>query len=454
MKGRSGIFSDLISLSRYPDWWLYKVSYLFIPFYALLPVLGLSVAEAFRIFFGLLGYFFFTASFGHFINDLGDRKADEKAGRRNVAAGLSSCQSVLIGGLLLLASIPFLFLASAALVIWALVILEIVLFLAYSLRPLRLKESTVGLFVDSLYAHVIPFSIGCLLPLCVSSSATGNTIWPVFSFAVAWQFIAGLRSILRHEIGDYENDLKAGCRTAVVRLGLPLALRIQPILLGSEILFFLLALGAASFPPLLLWPALIIAVIHLSTKSILTHRFSRNLSGTELLALAEPALETQYRKWLPWAVLITSAFLAPTGWIFVILHFLLFNRREFIRVPRAKVTWQLIDSVDGEKAQKKIKAEGCYLTSLLTARNDLQLVLYTKIGEKIVWPQISYGPNQFSDFYNKRFRLTEPPVCFNLEAPIPPRPDRRVPFRIVLRFDPTEETATIHQSIIRLPGAD
>ena len=147
-----------------------------------------------------------VAGLGYLSNDLGDRKKDALIGRDNVLIGMQPA-IILFLFLLFFAFIflPWLYLPFSSLS--AIILgLEIVLFFVYALPPFRFKErGLLGVYTDSLYAHVLP----AVLAAYTFHLFTGRIFENFSDFIIivfSWQFIQGERNILFHQIKDLESD--------------------------------------------------------------------------------------------------------------------------------------------------------------------------------------------------------------------------------------------------------
>ncbi|WP_075087827.1 UbiA family prenyltransferase [Verrucomicrobium spinosum] len=111
-----------------------------------------DVSLALKSFVLLLGYFTAAAAFGHVINDLGDVEADEKAAKVNSCSQGGRVPALVTAVCFGVLSIMLLWLGGAPWAVFVMAFLELVLFLVYSFKPLRLKESVTGLLIDAAYA--------------------------------------------------------------------------------------------------------------------------------------------------------------------------------------------------------------------------------------------------------------------------------------------------------------
>jgi 4-hydroxybenzoate polyprenyltransferase len=152
------------------------------------------------------------AAFGHVVNDWADIEADARGGKPNVLAARSVGQrAALVAASLGLGLVPWAALPDVAAARVALVA-ELVLLLAYSLPPVRLKaRGWAGAVADAGYAYAIPFV------LVVALFTGGGGAIPLL--AGAWGLLVGLRGILWHQVGDVEADRAAGVETVAGRMG-------------------------------------------------------------------------------------------------------------------------------------------------------------------------------------------------------------------------------------------
>lgn len=440
----------LRKLGRFRDWWSYKVSYLFAPFYFLLIHFDGGILDALRIMAGMLGYFVATAAFGHVVNDFGDLESDAKAGKPNSCQGRSkgSILSVLIG--LAIASVLFLLLAGAKALAFGLAGVELLLFLSYSLRPLRLKESHLGLLVDSGYAHLLPFGITAIV-------MAGQLDEPVpagfllFSLALVWQAGAGLRGITGHELIDLPNDLAAGNRTAVVRMGRERASRwlrhwIVPVEVGA----LLMLLGTLT---LFLWLPMAGLVIYAAWFAWKFRPFAGTSEGTSPIQSVDRwdhFLDLFYRKVFPLLVLAGVLFVAPEYWPLLPMHLLLFHWPAKRSIPKAVIRQEIRKGESG----MQIQVEGCYLTSRLTSRTDINIRLTASLDGREVagkWIDLCYEPNRFSNFYRDRFDIEETPVSFRMRVTLPPKEAKqaRLAFSVEARWSPPDECVELHRETVK-----
>ncbi len=155
------------------------------------------------------------AGVGYVLNDLADESADRQAGIVRPVVDLHrSEQALLIGVLLVMAIAPWAALDTSPST-FALLALELLLLLAYSLWPFRLKErGALALLTDAAYGYVVPIA----LTVATFSKAGHDMPTSVVGTALVWGTAIGIRSIAQHQQTDLENDTAAGTTTwATVR---------------------------------------------------------------------------------------------------------------------------------------------------------------------------------------------------------------------------------------------
>ena len=224
-------------------WWNYKVPPLLAVAYYVLSQAEPAVPTLTVLLH--LGLFLVAtigiAGFGHLLNDLADIEDDAKSNSRNMAARLSRPRLLLLFLLLLaMGLLPWFYLPLG----WpglGLIAFELLLFIIYSLPPVRLKErGFAGVFADALYAHVVPILVAWLTFAHLGGVAPPG--WFGGLLAV-WALAAGLRNILHHQIVDLERERLSGATTFVVGFGPEKTMRLGAWILAVELLSFVLLLA-------------------------------------------------------------------------------------------------------------------------------------------------------------------------------------------------------------------
>jgi 4-hydroxybenzoate polyprenyltransferase len=227
--GPSGEGSRLV---RAGDWWDDKIP----PLIAIAVLSNLAHGRSTGTGLRDLGLFLVTAigaaAFGHVVNDLSDIGADRLAGKQNLVGSLSTLTRVgLLAGCLAAALAPWIWLPH----LWlagAFLAAELVLLVAYSVPPVRLKERGVmGVVTDAGYALILP----ALIALVLFGPATGHLAVTPFVLVAVVASLAGVRGIVWHQISDLANDRVSGVDTLVMRTGEGPVLRLMDQLAAVEV---------------------------------------------------------------------------------------------------------------------------------------------------------------------------------------------------------------------------
>lgn len=310
-------------LVRAQHWWRYKIAHLLVPAYVLAFVAELPLARSAEMLLALAVYLVATAALGFFLNDCADIEEDRLAGKQNVAGTLSPPKRAAVVCLLLIASlIPWAFVRTSPLVL-VLIAAQIACFLLYSFEPFRLKETALGLIIDALYAHLIPYAIvvaafGLYTELVLADA------FPLVALAFAWQGAEGLRNIIAHQLEDAENDRASGTATPVLRMGVGRArvinnALISPIELG--VFVAVLALLSAYFPGILL-----VYVAFLGFVIVRNHGFyKQDFSLLSYNYYPNRYTNEFYDTWLGPLILVYSSIEQPAYLLVLGVHLLLFR---------------------------------------------------------------------------------------------------------------------------------
>lgn len=314
----------LPSLVRARDWWSFKLPPLLAVAYLLLarpepaPLFPAFAALALFLVSGVA-----SAAFGHLVNDWTDLAVDARAGKRRRLASLpTSGRLAVTGGALALAVAPWWALppSPAARALFA---AELLLFLAYSLPPLRLKErGAAGLVADALYGQALPMGIVVFLFPAVAGRAPLAAA-PAAALLV-WGMVKGLCDALAGQIEDRRADRRSGQHTFVLALGARPAHRLLVVfLLPAQLLAFAVALLALA--PLAPWLPLT-WLLFLAATLYRIHGYWRRPFARHLRGYAGVYLLNDFQeRWLPLATLAaplsTDVRFAPLA----LLHLALFR---------------------------------------------------------------------------------------------------------------------------------
>ncbi len=197
-------------LIRPRAWWFNKVPLSILLFLLCIDGKPLN-GQAVMALLGLIAIVCCVANYGYALNEVFDLAEDRRGGRKNAAAEMSRARMLAI--VICSAALPCILAAwlagSAGLILTC---CELLLPLAYSIPPLRLKErGWLGVSADATAAHVYP----AVLALIIVSKQGSR-----FAFAaILWAAATGLRGILSHQLQSEEHDRDAGLLTVVHRIG-------------------------------------------------------------------------------------------------------------------------------------------------------------------------------------------------------------------------------------------
>lgn len=260
------------------------------------------------------------ASFGYLTNDLFDIASDIKAGKKNSLAGKPiAFVMILFGIALALIFTPWLFLPSTNFSFFF-IAFQLLLFLAYSIPPLRLKErGLAGLITDALYAHAIPPILAAYTySLATHSALDGIALLLLFS----WQFTSGIRNIAMHQKEDAVADKKSGSKNYIASMSTSGFFFTIRHLIALELLLSIVFFAHLSFSnPLFV--NCIATIVILSVWAFMLFR------QTGITALYES--DWKYfpnnlsEKWLPPMYLILLSATDNLFLLVLLVHLLLFN---------------------------------------------------------------------------------------------------------------------------------
>jgi 4-hydroxybenzoate polyprenyltransferase len=294
---RGSIILQWARLSRVREWAQSKVPFIAAAALLLMP----STSSAWRA-IAIVATIVPWAAFGYGINDLADRRFDERAGKPNRAAGLTPASWA-----------PFLILTAGGAVglslLWAadaaapaLVLAGLALAAAYSVPPIRLKERGVlGLIAAAAAQWAIPI-------LAASAAVPGGWLrsaaWSLALVGLA----LGTRWILIHQLEDASADRRAMVTTYASRRDD--AQRLLVGIFACELVMLAVALA-------LTWPRSIPAVVALGAwvaGSVLLNP-RRGSLRVRLRGYHSAPLAGYYFVLLPVALALTLQPLSPTSFV-------------------------------------------------------------------------------------------------------------------------------------------
>ncbi|MBD2186081.1 UbiA family prenyltransferase [Planktothrix sp. FACHB-1355] len=205
---------QMLALVRAKEWWSYKLAPVLGTAYASAAISNISLISLGSTFLFLLIALAIGASYASVINNLCDREEDRISGKANYFIGRSNLFRALVtiacivpGSIVsgLLIQIPL------ALIVY---IGNWLLFTIYSVPPIRLKNrSFLGVLAMAVGESLVP-QIFAVFLVAHHTDKPLSIAW-VTTIAI-WALASGFRSILWHQIVDFENDRRAGINTFAV----------------------------------------------------------------------------------------------------------------------------------------------------------------------------------------------------------------------------------------------
>ncbi|HXH19580.1 MAG TPA: hypothetical protein VNJ07_10910, partial [Chitinophagales bacterium] len=208
----------------------------------------------------------------------------------------------------------------------ALIFLEIVLFITYSLPPLRLKEKgMLGVVADALYAHAVPVVLAAY-----TFSLTAETTLSLFPTVLlfVWQMVSGIRNILLHQADDLDYDKKSKVKNFVAGIYPNPFKAVIWNLIRLELLFCLFFFSILS----LTQPLFLISVFSILFVSALAVLFHEKGIAQLLKGGWRFFPNNISEKWLPPSVLIALSIIDIRYITILLLHFSLFNVDFYVRL--------------------------------------------------------------------------------------------------------------------------
>lgn len=209
---------------RAHDWWDYKLPAILEIFVASALVTDTPIAPLAGAFALLVVALLTGAIFASLVNDLTDHVDDQRAGKPIVLAQLPEAWRVVFVLAPVIAGTAFLWLWHDDPALCGVYLAAWLAFVAYSVRPVRLKaRGGWGVVVMGLGEAALPSLVATLL----FEHAAGKPVDLLWIAAVGlWSFCHGVRAILWHQLGDDDADRAAAVATFVQRRGAAFAKRI------------------------------------------------------------------------------------------------------------------------------------------------------------------------------------------------------------------------------------
>lgn len=164
--------------------------------------------DIFIDFFVLLISYIFIGIAGFLLNDFFDAEPDRIARKNNITLKYKPMYVAIVIFILIISGLALS--STISINIVYLLLVQLALLIAYSIKHIRLKERGIlGVVTDATYAHLIPE----IILLILMNKFSNQFFVPVFFLLMS--FSIGLRDILIHQLKDYENDKKSNTKTFV-----------------------------------------------------------------------------------------------------------------------------------------------------------------------------------------------------------------------------------------------
>jgi 4-hydroxybenzoate polyprenyltransferase len=187
------------------------------------------------------------SAFGYFLNDATDVKADQMAGKKNMASSFSVPIRMLIAGILLLGGSLFFYMAAPRPMVIVWLAAQVLALVTYSVPPFRFKNNPlIGPLLDAHYGHVLPVFMAVFVFFLPTEINQHHPLFLPMLYILL--LLKGLRNILLHQLHDRKDDEQAGIYTFPVKFG--------PVFCLNCINRFFLPLetGLLIVLPLYFWP--------------------------------------------------------------------------------------------------------------------------------------------------------------------------------------------------------
>lgn len=306
-------------LVRARAWWFNKVPLSVTLVLLLIDGASLSVSAVLAVVLVVLTVCA-VGNYGYALNELYDIEEDARAGRHNAVVELGTRR---LRQIVVASAIAAELLGALAAGAWGagLTIIALLLPLAYSVPPLRIKERKwLGLAADALAAHVYPAALALLT---VSHLGVSPITLLVSGCVLTWSAAVGVRGILSHQLHTVERDRQAGLTTVVHEFGhLPLERFIAFVLLPIEAAGFVGAAVAYGGP--ILWG---LGAFYLASETFRTVHggfvvTALRPEGQRYLPFVE---ESFYKAWGPIVLALDAARVDLSFLVFIPLYAWLFK---------------------------------------------------------------------------------------------------------------------------------
>lgn len=315
---------------RINEWWNSKI----VALTGLAYFFAIEEQQSFDTFYPILLFLFvwmvLSAAIGYYINDIFDLKQDLEVQKENQSKGHRLSQKIILPILLVAGIVLVWYFLNGSKLILTLIISQLLLFFLYSTPYIRLKEKPlVGIFVDALYAHLIP---GLVVLICFLGVKYKPIIYVLFT---VWQLAVGVRNILAHHLVDFKNDRGSGTVTSTTLYGTDRIKKIMNFLVSPfEFIAFISLLAFLNSPLFWIIPIYILYVLYVFNRELIFLRQNKSTWSSELQNsynfIGGVILNEFYEKWLPIIALGILCFMNPFFLILALIHSILFYKNILV----------------------------------------------------------------------------------------------------------------------------
>ncbi len=300
---------------RIKDWWSHILPPILLFFYIGIPEQGISINHLLFLYILNIVLSIITAIIGYFLNDQFDIKDDLVAGKPNFVSTLSTNFRYLFSIFMVGCTILFFYICHLFCtkyechILQIFFILNIVLFILYSVPPIRLKSYPFSaLFADALYSGTLYYIMAYLINL-KGKELDYMILICLFIFGLS----KGIRNYLTHISLDEENDKKCNQNSLATIFGKSKIQYIANLIFPFELILIFIILSITHYGIAI--PVLLLSIIYF-TKWVIHF----NKSSIDLI----PELNDLYEMWLPVLLLVHMILLNHVLYPLLIIHTLLF----------------------------------------------------------------------------------------------------------------------------------
>lgn len=316
---------NIKKITRSDDWWGYKLSPLLAVAYATILIEKVNFIDIWRHILFLLSSIILGAAYVSVINDFTDIKQDLAAGKSNNMVNLPASIRWFVTFFCIAFGFTFAYFFYPDTLSLLLYFMSWAAFSLYSIPPIRLKIRGIwGVFADACGAHLFT---SCLIVSSVYFAIGRPINWGWFTAVSIWSLSLGLRGILSHQFEDREKDIFTGVKTY--------ASKVEPKSFKNKAIILLIIELCAFVIMLIIIKSIInIAFLFIYLAfTLLRHRLFR----TDIIIIVlnqknnyRVLMYEYYEVFLPISFLTYVSVYQPFGWLFLIVHIIVFWKNIYL----------------------------------------------------------------------------------------------------------------------------